>query len=72
MCIYLYIYLSVRNALPMIHLCQVKISYIPRFYWSALKHLFSYCYTIVTLFFFQYDTSLSNNFCSIIEIDQCG
>ena len=52
MCIYLYIYLSVRNALPMIHLCQVKISYIPRFYWSALKHLFSYCYTIVTLFFF--------------------
>ena len=36
------IYLSVRNALPMIPLSQVKVSYIPRFYRSPLKHLFSY------------------------------
>ena len=37
-----FIYLCVRNALPMIPLSQVKVSYIPRFYRSPLKHLFSY------------------------------
>ena len=36
----MYIYLSVRNALPMIPLRQVKVSYIPRIYLSPLKHLF--------------------------------
>ena len=78
MCIYLfiylfipvYIYLSVCNALPMIPLSQVKVSYIPRFYRSPLKHFFSYYYTIFKVILFQYDTSLSNNFCGII--DQCG
>ena len=78
MCIYLYIYLfipmyiylSVRNALPMIPLIHDKVSYIPRFYWSPLKHLFSYCYTIFKIILFQYDTSLSNDFFGII--DQCG
>ena len=72
MCIYLfirkYIYLSVRNALPMIPLSQVKVSYIPRFY--RFKHFFSYYYTIFKLILFQYNTSLSNYFCGII--DQCG
>ena len=66
----MYIYLSVRNALPMIPLIQVKVSYIPRFYRLPLKHFFSYYYTIFKLILFQYDTSLSNNFCGII--DQCG
>ena len=47
--IYLYIYLSVRNALPMIPLSQVKVSYIPRFYRSPLKHLFSYYCTLAVL-----------------------
>ena len=70
MCIYLFIYLSVGNALPMIPLSQVKVSSIPRFYRSPLKHLFSYYYTIFKLILFQYDTSLPNNFCGII--DQCG
>ena len=46
MCIYLYIfiyipmyiYLSVRNALPMIPLSQVKVSYyVPRFYRSLIE-----------------------------------
>ena len=38
----MFIYLSVRNALPMIPLSQVKVSYyVPRFYRSPLKHLFS-------------------------------
>ena len=41
----MYTYLSVRNALPMIPLSQVKVSYIPRFYRSPLKHFFSYYYT---------------------------
>ena len=68
--IYTYIYFSVRNALTMIPLSQVKVSYIPRFYRSPLKHLSSYYYTIFKLILFQYDTSLSNNFCGII--DQCG
>ena len=68
--VYLFIYLSVRNALPMIPLSQVKVSYIPRFYRSPVKSLFSYYYTIFKLILFQYDTSLSNNFCGII--DQCG
>ena len=49
---------------------EVKVSYIPRFYRSPLKHLFSYYYAIFKLISFQYDTSLSNNFCGII--DQCG
>ena len=66
----MYIYLSARNALPMIPQSQVKVSYIPRFYRSPLKHLFSYYYTIFKLILFQYDTFLSNNFCGII--DQCG
>ena len=65
--IFMCIYLSVRNALPMIPLSQV---YIPRFYRSPLKHSFSYYYTIFKLTLFQYDTSLSNNFCGII--DKCG
>ena len=66
-----FIYLSVRNALSMIPLSQVKVSYIPRFYRSQLlKHSFSYYYTIFKLILFQYDTSLSNNFCGII--DQSG
>ena len=64
------IYLSVRNAVAMIPLSHVKVSYIPRFYQSPLKHFFSYYYTIFKLILFQYDTSLSNNFCGII--DQCG
>ena len=64
------IYLSVRNSLPMISLSQVKVSYIPKFYRFPVKHLFSYYYTIFKLILFQYDTSLSNNFCGII--DQCG
>ena len=58
----MYIYLSVRNALPMTPLSQVKVSYIPRFYRSPLKHFLSYYYTIFKLILFQYDTSLSNNF----------
>ena len=62
------IYLSVRNDQPMIPLSRVKVSYIPRFY--RAKHFFSYYYTIFKLIFFQYDTSLSNNFYGII--DQCG
>ena len=66
--VYLFIYLYVRTALPMIPLSQVKVSYIPRFY--RCKHFFSYYYTIFKLILFQYDTSLSNNFCGII--DQCG
>ena len=66
----MYIYLSVRNTLPMILLSQVNLSYIPRFYRYPLKHLFSYYYTIFKLILFQYNTSLSNNFCGII--DQCG
>ena len=66
----MYIYLSVRNALPMIPLSQVKVSYIPRFYQPPLKHFFSYYYWIFKLILFQYDTSLSSNFCGII--DQCG
>ena len=74
MCIYLikptYIYLSVRNALPMIPLSQVKVSYIPRFYRSPLKHFFGYYFTIFKLILFQYDISLSNNLCGII--DRCG
>ena len=64
MCIYLF----VRNALPMTPLSQVKVSYIPRFHRS--KHFFSYYYRIFKLILFQNDTSLSNNFCGII--DQCG
>ena len=65
----MYIYLSVRNALPMIPLSQVEVSYIPRFYRSPLKHFSYYC-AIFKLILFQNDTSLSNNFCGII--DQCG
>ena len=38
------VYLSVRNALPMIPLSQVKVSYIPTFYQSPLKHFFIYYY----------------------------
>ena len=64
------IYLSVHNALPMIPLSQVKVSNIPRFYRSPLKHFFSYYNTIFKLILYRYDTSLSNNFCGII--DQCG
>ena len=41
----IFIYLSVRNVLPIIALSQVKVSYIPRFYRSLLKHFFSYYYT---------------------------
>ena len=37
----MHIYLSVRNALPMIPLSQVKVTYIPRFYLFPLKHFFS-------------------------------
>ena len=51
----MYIYLSVRNALPMIPLSKVKVSYIPRFYRSPLKHLFSFLnfyYTIFKLILF--------------------
>ena len=66
----LYIYLFVHKALPMIPLSQVKVSYMPRFYRSPLKHFFSYYYSIFKLNLFQYDTSLSNNFCDII--DQSG
>ena len=66
----MYIYLSVHNAMPMIPLSQVKVSYIARFYMSPLKHLFSYYHTIFKLILFQHDTSLLNNFCGII--DQCG
>ena len=48
MCIYLfipmYIYLSARNALPMVPLSPVKVSYIPRFYRSPLKHFFAEIY----------------------------
>ena len=73
MCIYLFIYLSVRNALPMTPLSQVKVSYIPRFYRSPLKHFFSYYYTILKLILFQYGTSLSINFCglliSVVNVD---
>ena len=62
----MYIYLSVRNALPMIPLSQVKISYMPKFYRSPLKNLFSYYYTIFKLFFFffffQCDTSLCRHY----------
>ena len=54
----------------MIPLSQVKLSYIPRFNQSPLKHFFSYYYTIFKLILFQYDTSLSNNFYGII--DKCG
>ena len=43
------IYLSVRNALPMIPLSKVKVSYIPRFYGSPLKHFFSYYYTTISV-----------------------
>ena len=67
--LFMCIYLSVRNALPMITLSQGKVSCIPIFYRSPLKHFFSYYYTIFKLILFQYDTSLSNNFCGII--DQC-
>ena len=35
-----------------------------------MKHFFSYYYTIFKLILFHYETSLSNNFCGII--DQCG
>ena len=34
------------------------------------KNFFSYSYTIFKLILFQYDTSLSNNFCGIF--DKCG
>ena len=44
-----FIYLSVRNALPMIPLAQVKVSYIPRFYRSPLKHILGYYYAIFKL-----------------------
>ena len=44
---------SVRNALPMMPLSQVKVSYIPRFYRSPLKHFLSYYYTIFKLIFFN-------------------
>ena len=47
-----------NNALPMIPLSQVKVSYIHRFYQSPLKDLFSYYYTIFELIFFNYMTSL--------------
>ena len=66
----IFIYLNVTLNLPMIPLSQVKVSYIPRFYRPLLKHFFSYYYTIFKLILFQYDTSLSNNFCGII--DRCG
>ena len=65
-----YLFICTYNALPMIPVSQVFVSYIPRFYRSPLKHFFSYYYTIFKLILFQYDTSLSNNFCGII--DQCG
>ena len=59
------IYLSVRNAMPMI-----SRPYIPRFYRSPLKHFFTYLLLYdFKLILFQYDTSLSNNFCD--TIDQC-
>ena len=68
-----FIYLSVCNALPMIPLSQVKVSYIPRFYRSLLKHLFSYYNTIFKLILFKYDTSLSNKFVvlliSVVNVD---
>ena len=55
-------------------LSQVKVSYIPKFYQSPLKHLFSYYYTIFKLILFQYDTSLSNNnfvvlLISVVNVD---
>ena len=48
---------TVRNALPMLPLSQVKVSYIPVFY--RFKHLFSYYYRIFKLILLQYDTSLT-------------
>ena len=48
---------TVRNALPMMPLSQVKVSYIPVFY--RCKHFFSYYYRIFKLILFQYDTSLT-------------
>ena len=48
---------TVRNALPMMPLSQVKVSYIPVFYRS--KHFFSYYYRIFKLILLQYDTSLT-------------
>ena len=69
----MFIYLSVRNALPMIPLSQVNVSlyvFLDFIGPHALKHFFNDYYTIFKLILFQYDTSLSNNFCGII--DQCG
>ena len=72
----IYIYLSVRNSAIdtseswRFALSQVKVSYIPKFYRSPLKHFFSYYYTIFKLILLQYDSSLSKNFCGII--DQSG
>ena len=63
-------YLFISNALPMINLRQIKVSYIPRFYRSPLKHFFSYYYTTFKLILFQYDISLSDKFCGIIDL--CG
>ena len=64
---YVFIYLS---HYLYVTLCQwylwvksIKVSCIPRFYRSPLEHFFSYYYTIFKLILFQYDTSLSNNFC---------
>ena len=70
----IYIYLSLRNALPMIDASEssqgiILFSYILIFYHSPLKHLFCYYYTIFKLILFQYDISLSK-FRGII--DQCG
>ena len=48
----MYVYLSVRNALPMIPLSQVKISYIPKFYLSPIEtflQLLLYCTLVITI-----------------------
>ena len=59
LCIFIYLYVT------------LPVSYIPRFFRLPLKHLFSYYYTIFKLILFQYDISLSNNFCRVVN-GQCG
>ena len=57
----MYIYLSVRNALPMIPLSQLKLSYIDS-YLDFIGPNISLVITIATIFkliLFQYDTSLT-------------
>ena len=67
--IYIFIYLYVRSANDTSESSQ-GIMHIYLDFIGPQKHLFSYYCTIFKLILFQYDASLSNNFCGFI--DQCG